>query len=398
MENLEELQDLLPKYEEIEEILLKNPEANYVISLALKVLKDKTSEQWEESSYLIQALVDKCWESIHTDHFSKIPLYVRQIYSIACYLKIFFLLLENRELKQIEKCSKILDEALLIGYSQKLYENGDRLVEKLMQIFNDKLNLVEDLKLPIIENPPRVNALCDIPRLECPSVEVFKRGYVEREQPVLLLNTLTEWPALKLWPDLNYILKLAGNRMVPIEIGSNYSNEEWSQQLMKLRDFLERQFSTSSGISSRKVEYLAQHELFEQIPLLKKDFNVPDYCSLRSSNTDVDIKAWLGPEGTVSPLHYDPKHNLLCQVFGSKRIILASPKDSQNLYTHESEFLKNTSQIDADAVDYQKFPLVANVKFYYLKLQAGDCLYMPPRWWHYVRSLSPSFSISFWWE
>lgn len=252
--------------------------------------------------------------------------------------------------------------------------------------------------MPIIENPPRVDALCDIPRLECPSVEVFKRGYVEREQPVLLLNTLTEWPALKLWPDLNYILKLAGNRMVPIEIGSNYSNEEWSQQLMKLRDFLERQFSTSTEISSRKVEYLAQHELFEQIPLLKKDFSVPDYCSLRSSNTDVDIKAWLGPEGTVSPLHYDPKHNLLCQVFGSKRIILASPKDSQYLYAHESEFLKNTSQIEADAVDYQKFPLVANVKFYYLYLQAGDCLYMPPKWWHYVRSLSPSFSISFWWE
>uniref|UniRef100_A0A1A9ZF00 JmjC domain-containing protein n=1 Tax=Glossina pallidipes TaxID=7398 RepID=A0A1A9ZF00_GLOPL len=404
MENLEELQDLLPKYEEIEEILIKNPEANYIISLALKVLKDfvrnsdKTSEQWEESSYLIQALVDKCWESIHTDHFSKIPLHVRQIYSIACYLKIFFLLLENGELKQIEKCSKVLDEALLIGYSQKLYENGDRLVEKLMQIFNEKLNLVEDLKLPIIENPPRVDALCDIPRLECPSVEVFKREYVEREQPVLLLNTLTEWPALKLWPDLNYILKLAGNRMVPIEIGSNYSNEEWSQQLMKLRDFLERQFSTSTEISSRKVEYLAQHELFEQIPLLKKDFNVPDYCSLRSSNTDVDIKAWLGPEGTVSPLHYDPKHNLLCQVFGSKRIILASPKDSQYLYAHESEFLKNTSQIEADAVDYHKFPLVANVKFYYLNLQAGDCLYMPPRWWHYVKSLSPSFSISFWWE
>lgn len=94
MENLEELQDLLPKYEEIEEILIKNPEANYIISLALKVLEDfvrnldKTNEQWEESSYLIQALVDKCWESIHTDHFSKIPLHVRQIYSIACYLKV----------------------------------------------------------------------------------------------------------------------------------------------------------------------------------------------------------------------------------------------------------------------------------------------------------------------
>jgi ribosomal protein L16 Arg81 hydroxylase len=24
-------------------------------------------------------------------------------------------------------------------------------------------------------------------------------------------------------------------------------------------------------------------------------------------------------------------------------------------------------------------------------------LYIPPFWWHYVRALTPSFSVSFWW-
>jgi len=33
-----------------------------------------------------------------------------------------------------------------------------------------------------------------------------------------------------------------------------------------------------------------------------------------SDNTDVKINAWFGLAGTISPLHYDPEHNLLSQV------------------------------------------------------------------------------------
>lgn len=46
---------------------------------------------------------------------------------------------------------------------------------------------------------------------------------------------------------------------------------------------------------------------------------MPDYCSFSDKeNVEVeppDINAWFGPAGTVSPLHFDIKNNLLCQVW-----------------------------------------------------------------------------------
>ena len=63
--------------------------------------------------------------------------------------------------------------------------------------------------------------------------------------------------------------------------------------------------------------YMAQHPLFDQVPELAADVRPPEAVrrgKLHSAN------AWLGPAGTVSPLHFDPQHNLLCQAVGSKYV------------------------------------------------------------------------------
>ncbi|XP_038064034.1 lysine-specific demethylase 8-like [Patiria miniata] len=161
-----------------------------------------------------------------------------------------------------------------------------------------------------------------------------------------------------------------------------------------------------------------------RIPELRDDICIPDYCCLHDnaedagenpnpsssvqadSNPDtetddpdsnVDINAWFGPAGTVSPLHTDPKHNCLAQVVGKKFVRLYDEAMTPYLYPHEDRLLHNTSQVDVENPDLSRFPLFSSAVFQEAVLNPGEMLYIPPRCWHHIRSLTTSFSVSFWW-
>jgi len=54
-------------------------------------------------------------------------------------------------------------------------------------------------------------------------------------------------------------------------------------------------------------------------------------------------------------------------------------------------------QVNLTSIDLVKFPDFEHAKFIDCILEEGQMLYIPPKWWHYVQSLTPSFSVSFWW-
>lgn len=244
---------------------------------------------------------------------------------------------------------------------------------------------------------------------------------------------MTHWPALegtRSWSNLNYLKHIAGHRTVPIEIGKDYRMDEWGQRLMRFDTFLDEYVLKNTLTTEDDVGYLAQHPLFDQIPELRKDIVIPDYCILRSSShherddeeedeDNVTVNAWLGPSDTISPLHFDPKHNLLCQVVGSKYIRLYAPEYSSEMYPVEGLLGSNTSQVRVEDVDMEKYPRFNSVPYTECELNPGEMyvcrdrcpltldlysrvsmsnrLYIPPRYWHYVRSRSVSFSVSMWW-
>lgn len=212
--------------------------------------------------------------------------------------------------------------------------------------------------------------------------------------PVVIQDAVNYWPAFSDRPwSLDYIKTVAGARTVPVELGSKYTDENWSQRLMTVAEFIDEFIN----LKSKNMAYLAQYQLFDQIPELRSDIAVPQYCCLGEKD-DVDINAWFGPLGTVSPLHQDPKHNFLVQVIGDKYLRLYNEEYSHCVYPHEGRLLGNTSQVDVEDPDLNKFPKFITAPYLECILSSRDMLYIPPKCWHYVRSLSLSFSVSFWWE
>lgn len=134
--------------------------------------------------------------------------------------------------------------------------------------------------------------------------------------------------------------------------------------------------------------YLAQHPLLDQVIELKKDVEVPKQCAAGGQGGGVEkVNCWLGPAGSVSPLHFDPEHNILCQVMGHKYIRLYHPDHSEALSPGEGH-LSNTSQLPLH--------LLPSLPYSEVELKEGDGLFIPRKHWHYVTARSASFSVNFW--
>lgn len=65
------------------------------------------------------------------------------------------------------------------------------------------------------------------------------------------------------WKDLGYLVKKAGERTIPVELGSKYDDSRWSQKLMNFRHFVEKHVLIKDN--STEKGYLAQHQLFLQV-------------------------------------------------------------------------------------------------------------------------------------
>ena len=369
--------------------------------------------------------VKECWKRLYTDaSISKAVSTIKAHIASSGHA---------RRLSEvwITEVVKTLDMALIMAGGLRREGMIEELFIALQQHVNDSLHSrkrkrtdndvfpVESYRSPELEFPIRRSSL---------SLSEFKH-YLEKPSPIVITGALADWPAMQkqAWRRPSYLLEKTfdGRRLVPIELGRSYTDEDFRQVIIPFKDFMTNFLLTPN---CETISYLAQHDLFSQIPALRKDIKTPEFCSTSPppppagtplANQNIPhlehplVKAWLGPPGTISPLHTDPYHNILCQVLGKKYIRLYSPWETANMYprgiTEDGIEMSNTSRIEPEQVEMMNvededdsesalFPLFPQARYVETILHEGECLYIPVGWWHYVRSLTTSFGVSFWWN
>ncbi|XP_059278470.1 lysine-specific demethylase JMJ30-like isoform X2 [Lycium ferocissimum] len=348
-----------------------------------------------------EAAKEMAWEQLHSGPWHSVVPVWRDAYSMAC----IHLAKLHYAAGEFTQAIKALDMGLIMG-GMMLRDELNLAIRKASKKARSDLGEKGESEIKFVSeeiNVAEVQQLLPFKSLSCTlvgkrsalSLEAFLRDHYLSGSPVVIRDSMDHWPAKNKWNDMNYLRRVAGFRTVPVEVGKNYLCPEWKQELITFSEFLER--IRSNDTTSVETTYLAQHQLFDQIQELRQDIVIPDYCFTGGGEIR-SLNAWFGPAGTVTPLHHDPHHNILAQVVGKKYVRLYPASLSDELYPHSETMLTNSSQVDLDNIDETEFPKILDLEFQDCILEEGEMLYIPPKWWHYVRSLTPSFSVSFWWS
>jgi jumonji domain-containing protein 7 len=145
-------------------------------------------------------------------------------------------------------------------------------------------------------------------------------------------------------------------------------------------------------------------------------------AAARSNLRPLLSNLWLGRGETISPLHYDPYENLLCQISGVKHLMLFPPSDAPLLdyaarrkgqlrYAWPNNFTRASVSehrvIFASSVNLTE-PNEARhgaalrlARPLRCEIRGGETLYLPAWWHHEVRSAGApageiNLAVNFW--
>lgn len=230
--------------------------------------------------------------------------------------------------------------------------------------------------------------LQDIPRVKGISKEEFLKEYFRPQRPVVFEDLSASWPAIKKW-NFEYFREKSGDIVVPLYDGKPAKGHQKSHgpaMKVKMRDYID---ILQKGPTDLRMFFF---NLLQNVPELVEDFRYPDLGVKFFKKLPV---LFVGGEGGKVVMHYDMDlaNNFHFNFAGEKRVILYPPEETKFLYKVPHSIV-SMEIIDMDDPDLEKYPALAMAKGYEVTLKHGEALFIPSKWWHFIKYESPCLSLT----
>ena len=230
--------------------------------------------------------------------------------------------------------------------------------------------------------------LKEIDRVKAITKEDFLKNYFKPQKPVVIENFIEDWPAFSKW-NLDYMAEVAGNKTVPLYDDRPVSHVNGFNQPhaeMNMREYVEL-------LKSEPTKFrIFLWNILKEVPKLQNDFSYPDFGLKLMKGLPM---MFFGGMDSYTFMHYDID---LANIFhfhfhGKKQVILFDQDQNDYLYKVPHSLITR-EDIDFANPDYEKWPALKKANGFIANLKHGDVLYMPEGYWHYMRYLTPGFSMS----
>ncbi|MFP6683472.1 MAG: cupin-like domain-containing protein, partial [Polyangiaceae bacterium] len=246
---------------------------------------------------------------------------------------------------------------------------------------SEKLGMVLRLRRELAALSSHPTAIERRPTIE--PDEFFERYYCTNT-PLVLTEMTRDWPALSRW-GVDDLRERFGNAEIEIcsgREGDPTPDKNFEQHLEQTTvTELLRRIETTTGASND--DYLIAHNrALERSALgaLLDDVVVPDFIEPEHHKGSASL--WIGPAGSITPMHHDKCNILFCQIVGRKHFRIIEPG--------HIELLDRPDGFYCTLGDDELATLPAKE----VVLEPGMTLFLPVGWWHDVRALDFSMSVS----
>ena len=231
--------------------------------------------------------------------------------------------------------------------------------------------------------------LSPIDRVDYISKEDFVKNYLEPRRPLVIRKATESWPALQKWT-FEYLKEIVGDKIVPLYDSSKADPSKpinAAATEMKFADYIDLIQSQPTDLR------IFLFDPIKHAPALLDDYRSPS--DLMGGFLDKYPNMFFGGAGSVTFLHFDIDlaHIFHTHFHGRKHVILFDYKWRERLYcipfaTYALE------DYDIENPDFKKFPALNGIEGQEAFLEHGDTLFMPTGYWHWMKYLDGSFSIS----